>query len=64
MSNIEVSLEPKNVDDLVAEVIRSTKSILEASTKADEVFVDESSSRRSVWIPKKSGPGVPITMTK
>ena len=65
LSNVEVSCEPKNVADVVAEVVRSTKSILEASTKVDEIFVDESSSRRSVWIPKKSGsPSVPIVMTK
>ena len=65
LSSVEVSCEPKNVADVVAEVVRSTKSILEASTKVDEIFVDESSSRRSVWIPKKSGsPSVPIVMTK
>ncbi len=48
-------------DDLVDEVVRTTKSVLELGTKVKEVFVSGSGANSDVWIPKKAGPPVSVS---
>jgi hypothetical protein len=51
VDGIEICFDPKSFDEVVSEVVRSTKSVLEAS-KSEEVFFGPDN--KYVWIPKKS----------
>jgi len=62
IDGVEISLEPKTLDDVIGEVVRATKSVLEIS-KPEEIFEAGSGTNKEIWIPKKTVPTVAVSNT-
>lgn len=62
LHGVSVSHEPKPVEEVIAEIVRATKSILKKheAMKEEELFLS-SGPKSDVWIPRKSGNPVSVT---
>ena len=56
-------MHPMSFGNLVDEIVRATKSVLDLSSTVKEVFVSGSGANSDVWIPKKAGPPVSVSAT-
>lgn len=57
LHGVEIDSDPKSVDEITLEVFRASKTIFEAKTS--EVFT----SGNEVWIPRKTGPPVTVSLS-